>query len=311
MSILVCDIGGTNTRLAFYDAQAAKLNFIQKFRNKDHEHFYDIVRGYLEQVGKRPSSVVLDLAGPVSAGSGKLTNLDWHITKADLAEATQCENVQLLNDLVAMGMSINLLPSDGLDVIRKGNLSKYDNAQSMVINLGTGFNTCPVIEAPDLTTFAVEAGHAATPTDVIELISKHIGSDRLADFDTVEKCFAGRRLAGLYGALWDTEPMDGAEIARQANAGDERGIKTLRLFQEMLGLYTGSTALNFLPQRGIYFAGSVARGALEFESAKHFLKALNKKRLFQDRIDAMPLKIINLDEAPLLGCAQTALQQFE
>ena len=110
--------------------------------------------------------------------------------------------------------------------------------------------------------------------------------------------------------MWNTDPREAAIIVADANAGDANAIGTLRLFQQMLGLYTGSTALNYLPQRGIYFAGSVARGVLGFESAKHFLDALNQERLFKERIDAMPIKVMTLDEAPLLGCAQAAVQAF-
>ncbi len=309
MSILVCDIGGTNTRIAQF--QAGELTAFEKYPNQSHPDFYTIAALYLDKHNPTIEAVALDLAGPVANGKAQLTNIDWTITSEALAKATKCNNVLIINDLVAMGMSLSRLPDNGLDVIRDGDPRSFDNGQSLVINLGTGFNICPVKETPDLIALAVEAGHASTPSDVLNLLSNHIDGARLSEFDTVEKCFAGRRLSGLYDALWNNGAKNGSEIVSAAESGDEQAQETLRLFQAMLGLYTGSTALNYLPQRGIYFAGSVARGVLGFENAAHFLNALDQDRLFKERIDVMPIKIMSLDEAPLLGCAQAAMQSFE
>ena len=310
MSILVIDIGGTNTRCALFDPASRALSGLKKYRNSTHQDFWEILSAYVKTIEVTPDALCLDLAGPVANGAAQLTNIDWTITEDALREKTGIERVKVINDLVAMGLSLQHLSEHGLDTLRDGNVAPFDNGQSLVVNLGTGFNICPVKEVPRPIAMAVEAGHAATPFDILQVMQEGMPAEKAAAFDTVEKCFAGRRLASLHAALGH-KGEDAAEIVAAAESGDDNAAQTLRLFQKMLGLYVGSTALNHLPQRGIYFAGSVARGVLSFEDASHFFAALSKERLFQDRIDAMPIHIMTLDEAPLLGSAEMALQLFD
>ncbi|MEM7241047.1 MAG: glucokinase [Pseudomonadota bacterium] len=310
MAILVIDIGGTNTRCALFEPATNRLASLKKYRNHDHTDFWDILTTYLETIEVQPDALCLDLAGPVANGAARLTNIDWTITEDALRERTGIQQVKIINDLVAMGLSLQHLPDHGLRTLRAGDIAPFDNGQSLVINLGTGFNICPVKDIPKPIAMAVEAGHAATPFDILHAMQDYMPAEKAAAFDTVEKCFAGRRLASLHAALGH-QGDDAAQIVDAAMGGNADAAQTLRLFQKMLGLYVGSMALNHLPQRGIYFAGSVARGALSFEAAEHFFEALSKERLFQDRIDAMPIHIMTLDEAPLLGSAEMAQQLFD
>ena len=308
MLILVSDTGGTNTRLALFEKGGSKLEHLAKFPNKDFQSLYAVVESYLNQTRAKPDAYCLDVAGPVANGTAQLTNIDWTISETDMAQEMGIPSVKIINDLVAMGLSLTHLDAGGLDVMHAGDVAKFDNEQSLVINLGTGFNICPVKEVPQPIALAVEAGHSATPQDVMTLLAQELDPQTLGQFDTVEKCFAGRRVKGLFAALGGDGEMETKAIVHAALADDPIAVRTLRLFQRMLGLYTASTALNYLPQRGIYFAGSVARGVLAFEKGTHFFDALNQPRKFSDRVAAMPIKVIKEDAAPLWGCVEKALQ---
>ncbi|NOX41337.1 MAG: glucokinase, partial [Alphaproteobacteria bacterium] len=188
MTFLVADVGGTNTRLALADDQGLMSESIGHFVNADHRSFSEVVEAFLTgQKHGTISACCVAMAGPVTAGQARLTNLDWHISLAELRRITDTKNAILMNDLTALGYSLPQLNSSGLMQISHPQTDVYRNGQSLIVGIGTGFNVCPVKveQGRGPSCLAAELGHAGLPLSLIALLEERFPG-KARSFRTVE-----------------------------------------------------------------------------------------------------------------------------
>src|ERR1700752_1453110 len=107
--ILAGDVGGTSTRLAFFDRQSERLRPVAEktYHSRNYKNLEDIIRDFLTteqtQAGWAgwPESAWFGIAGPVKRGRAELPNLSW-LVKAEVIEAELAISpVGLINDLEA------------------------------------------------------------------------------------------------------------------------------------------------------------------------------------------------------------------
>ncbi|MGR8921388.1 MAG: glucokinase, partial [Gammaproteobacteria bacterium] len=132
--VLVGDVGGTNTRLAWADA--GRPHAIRHFRNADADGLAEIVAAFVG-AGPAPAQIRLAVAAPVTADGASLTNLDWRIEPAVLAAELGAREVRLLNDFEALGHALPGLRAGDLSAIGGGRA--LDDAPALVLGPGTGF----------------------------------------------------------------------------------------------------------------------------------------------------------------------------
>lgn len=289
---LVADVGGTNCRLALADAAGVHSKTARRFRNEDHQSFADLARNYLADQPLVTSAAVA-IAGPVGKGWGRLTNRDWYFDDADLARDLSIETVYLLNDLEALGHAISVLPPASLRHLSGTPID--DEPQSIVMGLGTGFNVS-MAHGPSGVVFAAEMGHAALPQPVAAIIRDALGDTHA--FDTVEHLFSGRGLAKLHAVRTDhvCKPEDVAEA--------EGGAETQSIMARALGALVREVAYLYLPERGIYLNGSLARTLLADETADLVLAPLREDEAFHGRMSRIPTYLLTDDASALHGCAR-------
>ena len=146
MAILLGDVGGTNARLALARNGSIDRQSVTRFRGDDYASFDDVVRQFLqEQDQPRITAVCVAVAGPVSNGQARLTNRPWDFSEDRLARLTDADQVRLINDLTAMGYATPVLSGDGLATLRSAPAGRPRNGQSLVVNLGTGFNVGAIL----------------------------------------------------------------------------------------------------------------------------------------------------------------------
>ncbi|MFN3643499.1 MAG: glucokinase [Gemmobacter sp.] len=302
MTVLVADVGGTNTRLALGSGGRLIADTLVRLRNDDHASFDAALDGYL--AGRpAPAAMCIAIAGPVTDGAagatGRLTNRDWGFDSAALTARTGAR-VRLINDLTALGFALGGLAGDGLLPVwtPPADAVRGINGQALVLGLGTGANVCAVKAGPQgALCLEAEAGHTALPTPVAAALAARLGS---ADaFPTVEALFAGRGLARLHAGLTGAA-MTGDRIVAEA-ATDAAAAATLALFAGMLGTYARDLALTFMPRAGLYLAGSVARGVVG-TAADAFRAAFTADAPFAAIPRGIPVRIIADDMAALTGC---------
>ncbi len=306
MIFLVADVGGTNTRLALADDQGKLSGPIAHFANADYRSFADVVDTFFaRQKISRVSACCVAMAGPVTAGQARLTNLDWHISVAELRRITGTEHAILMNDLTALGCSLSLLRPSGVKQIFQPETDIYRNGQSLIVGIGTGFNVCPLkVETGGFPScLSVELGHVGLPLALVNLLEKALPGEAHR-FHTVEDCFSGSGLTEIFNLSGGDPSLSGGQIvARHSGGVDPAATSALELFAGLLGELCKEMVLQYLPLDGIYFAGSVARGLFQSGLSSVFLAAFANHRQFRDQLSNIPVALILDDAAALLGCA--------
>ncbi|AXI47992.1 glucokinase [Sulfitobacter sp. SK012] len=305
MTLIIADVGGTNTRMAMVPHDTKQMETVRHFDNAKYATFYDVLGEYLADAGDpkvRACSVAM--AGPVLSGQGALTNRDWMISVEGLKSAAQCGRAVLINDLSALGYALGNLPEGGTDPIMTPETDAAKNGQSLVVGLGTGFNVCPVRVMPSGASccLEVEAGHTELPRAVIAPLEAQIGNSVVA-FPTVEDLFSGRGLGKLYDIVSGHEGSSGKDVVTAyRDEADPHARQVLTLYAQLLRRLCAELALQYMPRDGIYLAGSVARGVLSPEFLPHLTAPTGAQKRFGDPLGNMPMSLILEDAAALHGC---------
>lgn len=304
--ILVADVGGTNTRVAMADAGGVDDDSIARFRNADHGGLSDILASYLAAHAGRCDGAAIAMAGPVTEGVGRLTNLDWTMAPDDLRACTGAATVTILNDLQAQGHALDHVASEALTPILPGP-APQPHQTKLVIGVGTGFNAVPVYRIGARRHVPpCEAGHATLPVlgDEDMALSRFVA--RHHGFPGIEDVLSGRGLSRLYD--WAS---DGAAAAtsQEVIAALERGddpvaIRAMEAFVQALGRVAGDLALNHLPFGGVYLVGGMANAARPYLGRFGFADAFRGKGRFSAFMERFAVCGVEDDYAALTGCAR-------
>ena len=310
-AILVADVGGTNARFAVMRG-GRPVTAPKRLTNRDHARFEDAAAAYLASVSApRLDAVCAAFAGPVQGGRARLTNHDWAVEEADMAAALGAGRGLVLNDLAAMGHACALLDETGAPVLlRAVGAAPGGNGQALAAGFGTGMNLCLTAPAPGRgggrVALAAEYGHASLPTAV----AAHLPGGRAPRAaSTVEHWFSGRGLTRLDAALHGGEGRDGAAVAAAAAEGEAKALATCRCFAAMAGSLCLDLSLQFMPEAGLFLAGSVARGPLGAPGAAACFAAARGAHpdpRFAALAARIPVRLIADDLAALAGCAAAA-----
>lgn len=306
---VVADIGGTNTRVALTNGTYVRRDTIRRFRNRDNAGIEPILAQYLAELQEQPDAVCIDMAGPVHDGVGSLTNLDWRVDSASVADTTGAQTVSLLNDMQAMGHALAHVGPDSLHQLLPGRAaSDAEMAVRLVVNVGTGLNMAPVYHSGGHTTVPpAEAGHVSLPAQtaqelrLLEWIAESHGTP------SFEEALSGRGLERLYAfhCKEDGEgtPLEPAQIMAAFGEGQDRAIRTLRMFTRFAGRYSSDLAMITLPFGGIYLVGGVMSHVGPHLLDLGFAEAFADKGRFSDYMAQFPVHLMTDDYAPLAGCA--------
>ncbi len=305
MTYLVGDIGGTNTRLALADETGLIGDSVTRARNDDFESFDAILASFLKDRAPGPlAGVCVAIAGPVSAGSGRLTNRDWSLCAETLQTQSGAQRAELINDLSALGYALGRIEPEHVC----GTAPASTNGQSLVVGMGTGFNVSPVRRGYKDRMVAMEAelGHAELPYSVGKLLRDELGKG--ADvFKTFEDCFCGRGLERLHFVV-SGDKLGGYDIVSRYASGDAQATHTVRLFARALGRLTRAMIHLYMPRTAIAFAGSASRGVLTSDALEDFKTALLEPGVGIVDAGTIPIKLITDDAAALEGCLQFLVQ---
>lgn len=292
---LVADIGGTNARLGLSQGGALEAGSIRSYRNDEFSSFDDVIRRYMADLPSVSfSDAVLAVAGPVHARKAQLTNRNWQFDSDQMSQDFQGRKFSLLNDLAALGQACCGLPPESLETLCMSDAQAQAETQALVIGIGTGFNVSPVVQTVDhVDGLEVEYGHISLPLDVAVKLRDRLGESAAA-FLTIEHVFSGRGYKMLSDIATEGSSTDGEATALQ------REFDTF--YVSLLAILTRNLMQAFLPRRGIFFAGGVARHLLTSDAGSAFVDAV-RQPFELNTIQTAPVHIILDDAAALKGCA--------
>ncbi|EPX76091.1 glucokinase [Salipiger mucosus] len=316
ITAVLADIGGTNTRVAQSRDGQLDAATVRRYRNADYAGLGAVLHHYVEETGIAPQAACVAVAGPVRDGAGKLTNIDWHIDRETVQEATGAGTVAVLNDLQAQGHALGRIAPDCLTELLPGTPAS-EQAARLVIGVGTGMNAAPVFRLDGRTLVPPgESGHITLPVQTEEELSlmRHIAARH--GTPGVEDVLSGRGFERVYAWLCADRrqgtPKPAAEIMASMEAGDDPlAREAVAIFTRILGRVCGNLALITLPFGGIYLIGGVARHFGPYLLDCGFAEAFADKGRFSEFMGQFPVSLVTDDYAALTGCASHLTEQLE
>lgn len=306
---LVADVGGTNTRLALANGTTLASSTIRRYSNVDFPNLEAVLQRFINDENcAPPKATCIAVAGPVQDGTATLTNLDWSISLASLASATQSRSVSILNDLQAQGHALAHLDQQHVHTVQMGNAAEPSGTRLMV-GVGTGFNSASVIEVGnELVVAASETGHANVPVRTEQDFQLSQALSDTHGFPAIEEILSGRGLERIYRFLLKENMhaigKSAAEIMASCESRDDAiAIETGKTFSRVLGTVCGNLSLIQLPLGGVFLVGGVSRAFAPFLRDFGFAQAFRDKGRFSEFMDQFSVHIVEDDYAALIGCA--------
>lgn len=314
MMDLVCDLGGTNTRLGFAVAGRLETQTLATFANDDFPDFSSLLSAYRSRHGGLAiNSVCIAMAAVPTEDGAELTNRDWNIRRTDIRRISATDRIQFLNDFEALGLS--LLRTGDLEtrMIFAGRPSEAP-ATRLVLGAGTGFNAAacfPPRIGPTPHVSSAECGHMGLAIEGVEELDLQRFLARGRGRASNERALSGRGLFEIY--QWCCEKAarravlaGPGEVVECAIAGnDSDAVEAVDYFLRLLGRVAGDLALAFLPFGGIYLAGGVTRAVAPLiQRATTFFDAFQAKGRQTELMATFPIGLLLDDRAALSGCAE-------
>ncbi|HMK65138.1 MAG TPA: glucokinase [Thermodesulfobacteriota bacterium] len=325
ITILVGDIGGTNTRLAIIEAVKGHFHFLSEdtFSSREEPSLESSLRKFLLKSPHAIVTAAFGVAGPVYNGRCEATNLPWVIDSQVLAKQLSLPSVGLINDWEVGAYGIDLLEDKDFEVLNPGSPEARGNRA--VIAAGTGLGEVALFwDGKDFRPFATEGGHADfAPRNHLEmellnyLLKRH---PRVS----IERAICGQGLYTIYQFLKDRgqkeEPKwlsdqlrkkdPPAVISTNALAGkNPLCMEALDLFVSLYGAEAGNMALKVMAAGGIYLGGGIAPKILAKLKDPVFMNAFTAKGRMRPLLQAIPVRVILNTKVALLGAARYALIQ--
>lgn len=322
MLILAGDVGGTSTRLAYFEAGAAGLVVVaeERYPSREHGSLVEIVQRFTAQHRLTAQRACFGIAGPVLEGRVRTPNLPWHIESVELAGVLGLPRVQLINDLEANTYGIAMLQGDDLFTLNAG--EPDPTGTIAVVSAGTGLGqSLAYWDGAAHRPLPSEAGHAdfAARNELeaellLYLQAKH---GRVS----YERVVSGPGLLDIYRFLRDKHyfPEDAAIIAAM-NLGDAPAVitraaldrssplcsKALDIFVAVYGAESGNAALRFLATGGVYLGGGIPPRIIERLKGAAFMVAFSSKGRLSPLVQSIPVHVILNERTALLGAGRAA-----
>jgi glucokinase len=306
ISILLGDIGGTNSRFAIAGS-AGQPEQIVIIENNSADSLEMAIERYLAQTGARPSAAVLAIAGPTDGGEEvALTNRSWRFRRSELAQRFGFSTLRILNDFEAIAWA--LLRLDAADARPLGRALAPQNGVKVVLGPGTGLGVAALVPvAGHWHVVASEGGHASfgpQAADEVDVFVRLQGDHGCVSAETI---LSGPGLLRLLRAIDPQTLCQAPEtVVAAALALDPSAQAAVRLFVRLLGRFAGGLALTFKAVGGVYIAGGVASRLGPLLDEQLFRAAFETHPPYEKLLTAIPTLLMNRTEPGLLGCAALA-----
>ena len=308
--VMVCDVGGTNLRVAVSRAPGMAPEIVLKDSTAAHHGLEGALVAAAKAAGTEARSVIICAAGPVDAGHVRLTNADWTLDGPQIARRLGLEQGLLLNDFEAQAVALPHLTPDMTREICSG-LAR-SGAPMLALGPGTGLGAAALLPANGRWLPATtEAGHVDFgPVGALEeKVWPHL--ERVEGRVTFESVLSGPGLARLHSALGAAQGRapdgrDAAGVQAAARAGDESAVESIRLFWRLVARCAGDLALIFLARGGVTLAGGVLPRLVDWLDARAFRETFLAKAPMQAVLADIPIRLIEQPDAVLTGMSALA-----
>jgi glucokinase len=327
--LLAGDIGGTKTALAIYAPDDGPRSPLVEatFPSADYESLEALAREFLAKMRLPVDRASFGVAGPVSDGKSKATNLPWTIDETRLREELGLDSARLLNDLEAVAHATPFLGPGDLHPLQAGEADP--EGALAVIAPGTGLGEAFLTrEGTGFRAHPSEGGHTDfAPANELEMGLLRYLADRFGHA-SYERVSSGRGFPNVYyylkesGHAEETPPFaeelaaakDPTPVIMKAALDPENpdplSAAALDLFVSVLGARAGNLALTVLATGGVFVGGGIPPRILPVLERGGFVEAFRRKGRFSELMEKVPVNVILNKQVALVGAACYGLETY-
>lgn len=317
LTILAGDAGGTKTNMALCRVTADGITILRegRYASQEYTSLTDII---LQFTGKEwPDRICVAVAGPVTAGKVKLTNLSWQLDSQAMSTALKTP-VAFINDLEANSYGLAALQGNELATLHAGTGKTAGNIA--IVAPGTGLGEAGLyFDGKEYHPFATEGGHSdfapRTEQDIelfrfLQQQHGHVSWERVLSGPAIHTLFTFLTTVQrkkipewLSDQLQNTE--DASPVISNAAVHQQEPVclEAMHLFVRYFAMEAASLCLKLKATGGCYLSGGIPPKILPLlqsgEWYKHFLDMGRMKPL----LEQVPVYVVLNSKTPLLGAA--------
>ncbi len=314
--ILAVDIGGTNSRFAWFESRDGRLRQDGQTWFKSHESatFAHLAALAAEQGfdPRRADRCALGVAGAVVGGTYcDPPNAPWDIDLDRDGWNPGQGRVLMINDFVAQAFATATDLGRAARLLQAGR--EHLGAATAVIGAGTGLGHCALVPgaggaAPVVAPVVSEAGHMAFPFVGPEEaeFARFVEARVDAPYADVEDVVSGRGLS-LVHEFHTGRSLDASLVAAELGADSP----TLAWFARFYGRVARNWTLAVLALGGLWISGGMAARTPALVEHPAFLAEFILSPDYHGLLAGIPVRLMTDQEAGLYGAAQCALQALD
>lgn len=316
---LLADIGGTNARFAWQEADQQTLQCIEVLQCQDHASLHDAAIFWLKKNGlPLPAHAAIAVACPVQSDRVQLTNNNWSFSIQVLKSQLGLSELVVVNDFTALALALPLIEPSHLNQLGADPQKPFTRREPVaLLGAGTGLGVSGLLPGPDgrWVPLSGEGGHISLA--VHDDLQYRIWSLLKNKYGHVsaERVLSGQGIVNIYACLisidrgeWAEMDMPPSEVTALAlESRDPTAIQALRLFCSWLGSAAGDLALTLGATGGVFIGGGVAPRLGNFLNESDFRSRFEGKGRFSSFLKPIPVWVIDTPSSAALNGASTLL----
>lgn len=305
MTLLVADIGGTNTRCAL--ALPAGLGPASRYRNADFPDLATLLARHLDSLPRprRPRLAALSIAAPILGDEVRMSNIDWRFTREGLRGALALDGLLLANDFAALARALPELDSTGLAAVGGGR--PVADAPRIVLGPGTGLGVATLVRvAGRWASLPGEGGHATLGSCSDREDALLRAARQRYGHCSAERLLSGHGLSFIYETLQAGPALPPEAIGQRFIEGEPHAAEAFGLFFSLLGGMAGNLALTLGALGGVYIGGGIVPRYLDGIARSAFRQRFEAKGRFRDYLREIPTWVITHPVPALEGLVALA-----
>ena len=306
--ILAADMGGTNSRFAFFRIEEkgglslVESRWLETRKSRSFSHLLTLLdKTEFALTLSQCDLAVLAVAGPVIKGVySNPPNIPWDIDITNSKDDFNLKRCILINDFAAQAYACR---SPIINSARQVVAGEIDSAATLaVIGAGTGLGMAALTPdgAGGYVVVPSEGGHSAFPFESqAEFDFMRFLIDELETaYVEAEFVVSGRGLSLIHQFLSGNKLT-----AVEVSAGLSQESKTLRWMARFYGRACRNYALQVLARGGVYLAGGVAAKIPDIVNHPEFKRQFHRSKTMSHMLKKIPVYLNTNEESGLWGAA--------
>ncbi len=312
--VVVCDVGGTNCRVAIQEQPGAPLRGFPHLLTGDFPGLGEAVLAATAGEKVQPRAVIACGAGPVEGRRLKLTNAPWVLDGPQMAAMLGLDNGLLLNDFEAQALSLPAIQPAWVRII--GPDLQTDAGPRAILGPGTGLGIACLVESGGrLVALASEACHIGFAPETEDEAAFWPHLDRAHGRITTESVLSGTGLERLHRARLaakgapSSPSVTAADIVTTAlSSRDSEAAASVAAYWKLIGRFAGDIAITFKSTGGVTLAGGILPRIVDLVDVAVFRQAFEAKAPVAALARLIPTRLIVRTDSVLGGMAAIATE---